>query len=113
KILTCVSILLHHVNQNCNALQTIIGLFLHATGTPETVHELLAHVGLATSTTSTNKAINNLSESAMAQIRTFGQTMNVLYAYDNIDIHMKYSTPTVEHPEDTLIHLTSATMIPL
>ena len=74
---------------------------------------MLAHVGLAISTTSTNNAVSNLSANAMKRIRTLGQTMNVLYAYDNIDIQLKYSTPTVERPEDTLIHLTSATMLPL
>lgn len=108
-----MSIILQHVNQKCNALQTFIGLFLHATNTPETVHELLAHVGLAVSTTTTHNAVNTLSKQATERIRTLGKTMEVLYAYDNIDIQLKYSTPTVERPEDTLIHLTSATMIPL
>ena len=35
------------------------------------------------------------------------------YAYDNLDIDLKHSVPTVEKPHDTLIHLTTGTMLPL
>jgi hypothetical protein len=36
-----------------------------------------------------------------------------LLAYDNIDLDLKHSVPTVERPESTLVHLTSGTMMPL
>ncbi|KIL66326.1 hypothetical protein M378DRAFT_62853, partial [Amanita muscaria Koide BX008] len=108
----CVSIMLNSSNRLSNALQTIIGLFLHAANAPETVRELLARIGLAISTTTTHNAINNLSIQAKQDTRTFGRTMRVLYAYDNVDIYLKHSIPTITDT-DSLIHLTSAIALPL
>jgi hypothetical protein len=35
------------------------------------------------------------------------------YAYDNLDIDLKHSVPTIEKGQETLIHLTTGTMLPL
>ncbi|KIL61935.1 hypothetical protein M378DRAFT_47018, partial [Amanita muscaria Koide BX008] len=109
---TCISILLHSSNQRCNSLQTLISLFLHAANAPETVHELLSSIGLAVSMSTTHNSINNLSLQMMKDIRTKGQTMHMLWAFDNVDIYMRHPTPTIGQ-SDTLIHLTSAIGIPL
>lgn len=70
-----------------------MGIFLHSCGAPETVQEL--------------------SREAEIQMCSLGQTCLLLYAYDNLDIDLKHLMPTLERSEDTLVHLTSATMLPL
>ncbi|KIL55525.1 hypothetical protein M378DRAFT_173576 [Amanita muscaria Koide BX008] len=73
----------------------MIGLFLHAANAPESVHELLSSIGLAVSVSTTK-----------------GQTMGMLWAFDNVDIYMRHATPTIGQ-SDSLIHLTSAIGVPL
>jgi hypothetical protein len=104
---------MHSTNRRCNALQSLVGIFLHSCGAPETVRELLARIGLSISTTTINEAVNHLSEEAAMEIRKEGQTLLTSYAYDNLDINLKHTTPTVEQSADTLYHLTTATMLPL
>ena len=104
--------MLNSSNRRSNALQTIIGLFLHAAQAPETVHELMARLGLAISTTTTHKSINSLAIQAKQELRSFGQTGRVLYAFDNVDIYLRHSTPVITNTE-ALIHLTSAIALPL
>jgi hypothetical protein len=100
-------------NRSCNTLQSAMGVFLHSCGTPETVRELMAHMGLSLSTTSINDAIKNLSKDAATEIRRVGCQFTACYAYDNLDIDLKHSVPTLEQSEDTLIHLTTGTLFPL
>ena len=64
-------------------------LFLHAANASEAVHELLAHMGLATSLTTMNNAISNLSRDAGTAIRANGKTLGMIYAYDNIDFNLR------------------------
>ena len=108
----CISVMLNTSNRCCNALQCIIGIFLHAANAPDSVHGLMARMGLAISTTTMHNAINNLTIQAKEQMRTFGQTMHVLYSFDNVDIYLRHATLTVSHGE-SLIHLTSAISFPL
>ncbi|KIL54406.1 hypothetical protein M378DRAFT_92374, partial [Amanita muscaria Koide BX008] len=113
KKVTCLSVLMQSTNRRCNALQSLVGIFLHSCGAPETVRELFAHMGLSISTTSINKTIKTLSHEAENQIRTTGQSLLTLYGFDNLDINLKHSTPSLEKSQDTLTHLTTATMVPL
>ncbi|KAG6808473.1 hypothetical protein H0H92_004012 [Tricholoma furcatifolium] len=113
KKLVCISIMLQNTNQNCNALQTIIGVFLQSCNAPETVREFLAHAGLSVSTTSINNAIRSLSKESEKRTQRLGQTLTALLAYDNLDFDAKQSVPTLEKPQDTMFHLTSGTMLPL
>ena len=105
--------MLQSSNQNCNALQSIIGIFLQSCNTPETVREFLAHTGLSISTSSINNAITSLSKEAGAKIQELGKSLLTSYAYHNLDIDLKHSVPTLEKLGETLIHLTSGTMLPL
>ena len=91
----------------------MIGMFLHSCEAPETVQELLAHIGLSVSTMSTNTMVSKLSKDAKLQMKKLGHTFLVSYTYDNLDIDIKHSVPTVKKPQDTLIHLTTGTMMPL
>lgn len=100
-------------NQCCNTLQTSVGLFMHGCNTPETVVEFLAHTGISISTTAINDAVSNLSKESAWKRRKTGQTLRTAYAVDNVDIELKHIVPTVDNPEEALVHLTSGTMLPL
>ena len=100
-------------NQRCNALQTSIGLFLHACSTPEEVTEFLAHTGLSISSSAINDLVTGLSKESAWKRRKTGQTLCTAYAVDNVDIELKHLVPTVENPDDALVHLTSGIMLPL
>ncbi|KAF8193659.1 hypothetical protein BJ912DRAFT_848356 [Pholiota molesta] len=113
KQVVCLSIMMQSTNRLCNTLQSAMGIFLHSCGSPEAVSQLLAHMGISISTTSINEAINNLAKEANAQVCKVGQGLSVCYAYDNLDIDLKHSVPTVEKSQETLIHLTTGTLFPL
>ena len=104
---------MHSTNRHCNALQSLIGVFLHANGTPETICELLAHMGLSVSTKSIEAAVKHLSKEAEKQIREEEHKLLMSYAYNNLDIDLKVVTPTIERSGNMLIHLMMATMLPL
>ena len=91
----------------------MIGVFLQSCNTPETVREFLAHAGLSILTMSINNAVTNLSKEARVKMRELGKTFLTSYVYDNLDIDLKHSVPTIQKSHDTLIHLTSGTMLPL
>ncbi|KAG6906876.1 hypothetical protein DXG01_011522 [Tephrocybe rancida] len=113
KKIVCISIMMHSTNQRCNALQTLLGIFLHACNAPQTIIEFMAHLGVSISTTAINSAISNLSKESARELKRLGRTLLTAYAYDNIDMDLKHTVPTIEHPSTTLIHLTSVTLIPL
>lgn len=109
----CLTIMMQSTDQRCNALQTSIGLFMHGCNTLETVVEFLAHTGISISTTAINDAVTNLSKESAWKRRKTGQTLRTGYGVDNVDIELKHIVPTVDNPEDALVHLTSGTMLPL
>ncbi|KAF7981236.1 hypothetical protein HWV62_34597 [Athelia sp. TMB] len=88
KKIVLLSMLVQSTNHKCNALQSLVGLFLQSSGTPETVVELLARLGILVTTTSINNMVNSLSSESSVEMKRLG-------------LH------------NTLIHLTSGTMIPL
>jgi hypothetical protein len=75
--------------------------------------ERLAHMGLSISTTAINEMVNSLLKESRTEIQMLGQTLLTSYAYENLDIDLKHAVPTIEKDPTTLIHLTSATMLPL
>ncbi|KAJ8695821.1 hypothetical protein PTI98_005742 [Pleurotus ostreatus] len=107
------SIMLQSTNQYCNALQSMMGIFLHSCNAPEDIIEVLARIGVSISTTSINDAITNLSKESSTALRRLGKTLTTSFAYDNVDIELKHTVPTLEKPHETLVHLTSGTFIPL
>ncbi|KAJ3559556.1 hypothetical protein NM688_g272 [Phlebia brevispora] len=100
-------------NQHCNALASIIGLFCHANKTPEKVIETLSRVGITISQNAIHEAIRSLSRESQEKIASLGQTLTVAYAYDNFDVDLKHSVPTLEKLGDTLQHLTSGLLFPI
>jgi hypothetical protein len=77
------------------------------------VCKFLAHAGLSISTTSINNAVTNLSRKTGSKMWELGKSLLTSYVYNNLDIDLKHSVPTLETSQDTLIHLTSGTMLPL
>lgn len=100
-------------NQRCNAFQSLVGIFLQATVTPEAVREFLAAIGISISTSAINNAVTNLAKNSEIKMKQQGKTLHTLFAYDNLDIDLKQSVPTIEGAQDTLVHLTTGTMLPL
>jgi hypothetical protein len=70
-------------------------------------------MGLSISTTTINEAITSLSKEAREEIQKLAKTFLSIHAYDNLDIDLKHSTPTIENSAETLIHITSGTLFPL
>ena len=68
-------------------------------------------MGLSVSTTTINNTVNHLSNEAGQVIRGEGQKLLTFYTYDNLDINLKHMTPILEKSADTLVHLTTATMM--
>jgi hypothetical protein len=74
---------------------------------------LLSHMGVSVLVKTVNRSIKNLSKEAHTEMRTLDKMFLTSYAYDNMDIDFKHSVPTEERPQDTLIHITSGTLLPL
>jgi hypothetical protein len=60
KTIVTISILLQSINEQCNYLQSVLGIFFHLTSVPEKVIEMLAHAGLSISLSSIHNAVKSL-----------------------------------------------------
>ena len=58
-------------------------------------------------------AIKSLSVNARRALLNLGKTMCFAIAYDNIDVLLKTSVPTIEKTTENLRHLTSGLFFPL
>ncbi|KAG9223839.1 hypothetical protein CCMSSC00406_0007701 [Pleurotus cornucopiae] len=74
------SIMLQTTNQYCNALQSVMGIFLHSCNTPEDIIEVLARIGVSISTTSINDAVTSLSKESSTSLRRLGKTLTTSFA---------------------------------
>ncbi|KAK7692792.1 hypothetical protein QCA50_004425 [Cerrena zonata] len=110
---TCLSIFMQSSNQQCNALQSMVGLYLHTCHVSEATLDLLARMGCSISTTSVNKAITSLSAQSSEVIERIGRTLLTSFVFDNLDADIKRLVPTAENPNSTLIHITAGMLIPL
>ncbi|KAF4592816.1 hypothetical protein EYR40_008499 [Pleurotus pulmonarius] len=110
-VITCIMLL--STNQRCNSFQCMIGIFLHSCNTPEDVIKTLARLGISVTPTTINDAVTSLSKESTHDLRRLGKTLTTGFAYDNVDIELKHTVPTLEKPHETLVHLTSGTLIPL
>ena len=90
-----------------------LGFFFHSCNAPETITDLLARVGLSIASKTVDMAVTNLSKEAYIGMQRLGHGLLVSYAFDNLDIDLKHSVPTVEKPQESLIHITTGTMLPL
>ncbi|KAJ6617753.1 hypothetical protein B0H10DRAFT_2381488 [Mycena sp. CBHHK59/15] len=106
-----ISIMMQSRNPKCNALESVFGIFLHSTNTPEKVIQALAHMGISISPSAIGTAIHSLSAETTDTLREMGHTLLVGYAYDNFDINFPTIVPTIEKVGDPLTHLTSGAVI--
>lgn len=98
---------MHSVNQQCNVLAAVNGIFFHSCNTPNKAIKALAHMGISISPSSINNTINSLSNESQYNIRELGQSLEAMYAYDNLEISFNTMTPMIEQSGDRLIHLTT------
>lgn len=108
-----MSVLLQNTSQHCNAFQSAVGVYLHACRASEAVIEFLSRIGISISRTSIDNAVRSLWKESHVNIRQLAQTLLGAYAFDNFDMEVKHLVPTVEKPQDSLLHLTSGTLLPL
>ncbi|KAI0756194.1 hypothetical protein C8Q80DRAFT_1277628 [Daedaleopsis nitida] len=113
KIVIVISVFMHSQNQRCNALQSIMAVFLHSCNTPEKVVKVLSRIGISISLTSIFRAIDSLSMLAADDLRALGQTLLTSYAFDNLDARLRTAIPTVDKERDGLIHLTTSALFRL
>ncbi|KAF7983979.1 hypothetical protein HWV62_17440 [Athelia sp. TMB] len=113
KKIMCLSVMVQSTNRRCNAMQSVIGMFLQSAGTPETIVELLSRLGVSITMSSINNTVHSLTSESTIELKRIGRTLLAAYAYDNVDIDLKHVMPTGDARENTLIHLTSGTFIRL
>ncbi|CDO68504.1 hypothetical protein BN946_scf184998.g1 [Trametes cinnabarina] len=113
KTIVIVSILIHNNDQRCNALQSIIGIFLHSCGAPEKLIKVLSRSGLSISLASIHRAIHSLTVHSADDVEELAQTLLASYAFDNLDTKLPVGIPTVESPADGLIHIATGTVLRL
>lgn len=106
-----ISMMMQSTNQKCNAVESVFGIFLHASNTPSKVIETLTHIKISISEQSIERAVKSLSVESYSKLREMGQSLLVSYAYDNFDIDFGVIVPTVEKETDTLTHMTSGDVI--
>ncbi|KAJ7105154.1 hypothetical protein C8R44DRAFT_529514, partial [Mycena epipterygia] len=110
-LLHLLFIMMQSRNNKCNALESVFGIFLHSTNTPEKVIQALAHMGISISPAAIHTAIHALSAETVITLRQMGQTLLVGYAYDNFDVNFPTIVPTIEKATDPLTHMTSGAVI--
>ncbi|KAJ7626572.1 hypothetical protein DFH06DRAFT_1103450 [Mycena polygramma] len=111
KIVVMISIMMQSRNNKCNALESVFGIFLHSTNTPEKVIQALAHMGISISPNAIHSAIHSLSAETAGTLQEMGRTLLVAYAFDNFDVNFPTIVPTIEKAGDPLTHMTSGALI--
>ncbi|KAF9899125.1 hypothetical protein EC991_009576 [Linnemannia zychae] len=107
----CIAaMLLFMTSQKCNAFQTVMGVFLHCTGCPTRVLDVLSSLGLSVSDDQVRKALANMTTDAMDQVRKAVLENDWFIVYDNINIAMKHQHQRV-NKLDTFENRTAATVI--
>ncbi|OSD04071.1 hypothetical protein PYCCODRAFT_1444206 [Trametes coccinea BRFM310] len=113
KSIVILSIILHNNDQHCNALQSIIGIFLHSCGAPEKLIKVLSRSGLSISLASIHRATHSLAAHSTDDVEELGQTLLASYTFDNLDTKLPSGIPTVDSPADGLIHIATGTLLRL
>ncbi|KXN80720.1 hypothetical protein AN958_08182, partial [Leucoagaricus sp. SymC.cos] len=109
----CLSIVAQSNNMHCNALQTLVGVFMQACDASEAIRDFLSRVGLSISVSGINNVIDSLSKNATTAMKAQGQTLLTLFSFNNLDMVMKHSVPILNRPQNDQEHLTTGTMVVL
>ncbi|KAH9831741.1 uncharacterized protein C8Q71DRAFT_798824 [Rhodofomes roseus] len=100
KTVVILSILMRSLNQQCNAFAAVNGIFFHSCNTPDKVVKSLAHMGISTSLSTINNAVHSLTCESADHVRTLGQSLRAMFAYDNCELTLNTMTPTIEQSGD-------------
>ncbi|KAG0279662.1 hypothetical protein BGZ97_009537, partial [Linnemannia gamsii] len=107
----CIAaMLLFMTSQKCNAFQTVMGVFLHCTGCPTRVLDVLSSLGLSVSDDQVRKALGNMTKDAMDQVKKAVLENDWFVVYDNINIALKHHHQRI-NKLDTFENGTAATVI--
>ncbi|KAF9122644.1 hypothetical protein BG015_005493, partial [Linnemannia schmuckeri] len=93
-----------------NAFQTVMGLFLHSTGCPKRVVEVLSGLGLSVSYSQVQNVLRSLTKDAQEQIKEAVKKFEWYVVYDNINIANKHHHQRADK-RDTFDNGTAATLI--
>lgn len=107
----CISaMLLFMSSRQANAFQTILGIFLHSTGCPRRVLEVLSGLGLSISSSQVHKCLESLTTEACKRVIKAVKENDFYVVYDNINIANKHHHQRSNN-RDTFDNGTSATII--
>ncbi|KIK82495.1 hypothetical protein PAXRUDRAFT_153708, partial [Paxillus rubicundulus Ve08.2h10] len=107
------SIVMQCTNQNANALQSILGIYLQSSHAPQKVIDTLACIGISISSEMINAAVRSLSLESQHSLHDLGQSLLASYAFNTFDVDLKSQAPTAEKTTTLLKHLTFGLMFPL
>ncbi|EGO22209.1 hypothetical protein SERLADRAFT_350394 [Serpula lacrymans var. lacrymans S7.9] len=113
KKVVILSIMMQSTNQKSDALQSVIGIFLQSSHSPEKVIDAMACIGVSISQSAIHSAIWSLLAESHRNICALGKTMLASYAYANFDVDLKSHQPVAKKSSDTLKHLTLGLLFPL
>lgn len=104
---------MHSQDQRCNTLQSVTGIFLHSCGAPEKLIKVLSRMGISVALSSIHRSIKSMSEHSEDNIELIGKSLLASYVFDNLDFKVPGGTPTIESPNDGLVHITTGTLLHL
>lgn len=104
---------MHSQDQRCNALQSVTGIFLHSCGAPEKLIKVLSRMGISVALSSIHRSIKSMSEHSEDNVKSVGKSLLTSYAFDNLDFKLPGGIPTIESPNDGLVHITTGTLLRL
>lgn len=107
---TITAMLFFMSSQKVNTFQTAMGLFLHGSGCPKKVVQILAGLGLSVSYTQVQKALRSLTKDAQKQINEAATMYDWYVVYDNINITNKHHHQRIDR-RDVMENGTAATLI--
>lgn len=104
------SMLLNSYSQKSNYFQMVMGLYLHSSGCPKRVLSVLAALGLSVYHSTVMNALDQLTDSAMEELREAILKYPFFILYDNINFpNRKYDQRS--HNKDTFENGTTATIV--
>ncbi|KAF9117427.1 hypothetical protein BGW39_002190, partial [Mortierella sp. 14UC] len=107
----CIAAMLVFMSsQKVNAFQTIMGLFLHCTGCPRRVLEVLSGLGLSISYSHVQNGLRSLTKDAQEQVKKAVKDYDWFVVYDNINIASTHHHQRADK-RDTFDNGTAATVI--
>jgi hypothetical protein len=105
-----IQIILHRTLLRFNGLQTIIGIFLQTVRAPKDTFELLTHMGLSISVSSTLSALQSLKREPEADVNPTAEEASVIN-YDTLDFSFAVAEATHSN-QTTSLHAATAPLLP-